>query len=120
MRASDRDPIRGEHYGQRPRSAASTGRTHGCTNQPRITVTENTCQRGANGMDPALVGRWNLERQLHSRRSAMQIVRIGLDLAKYVFEVHGVNARGKAVMRKTLDRKSTRLNSSHTVISYAV
>jgi transposase len=34
----------------------------------------------------------------------MQIVRIGLDLAKYVFEVHGVNARGKAVMRKTLRR----------------
>lgn len=37
MRAFDRDPIRGEHYGQRPWSAASTGRTHGCTNQPRIT-----------------------------------------------------------------------------------
>jgi transposase len=34
----------------------------------------------------------------------MQIVRIGLDLAKYVFEVHGVDARGKAVMRKTLRR----------------
>jgi transposase len=65
---------------------------------------ENPCQQGANGMDPALVGRWNLERQLHSRRSAMQIVRIGLDLAKYVFEVHGVNARGKVVMRKTLRR----------------
>ena len=34
----------------------------------------------------------------------MQIVRIGLDLAKYVFEVHGVDARGKAVIRKTLRR----------------
>jgi transposase len=34
----------------------------------------------------------------------MQIVRIGLDLAKYVFEVHGVDARGKAVLRKTLRR----------------
>ena len=34
----------------------------------------------------------------------MQIVRIGLDLAKYVFEVHGVNAHGKAVMHKTLRR----------------
>ena len=34
----------------------------------------------------------------------MQIVRIGLDLAKYVFEVHGVDARGTAVMRKTLRR----------------
>jgi transposase len=34
----------------------------------------------------------------------MQIVRIGLDLAKYVFEVHGVNTHGKAVVRKTLRR----------------
>lgn len=34
----------------------------------------------------------------------MQIVRIGLDLAKYVFEVHGVDARGNTVLRKTLRR----------------
>ncbi|MGI9504518.1 MAG: IS110 family transposase [Geminicoccaceae bacterium] len=32
----------------------------------------------------------------------MQIVRIGLDLAKHVFEVHGVDSRGKVVLRKTL------------------
>jgi hypothetical protein len=47
MRAFDRDLICGEHYGQRPWSAASTGRTHGCTNQPRITIKENPCQQGA-------------------------------------------------------------------------
>ena len=34
----------------------------------------------------------------------MQIARIGLDLAKYVFEIHGVDAHGKAVLRKTLRR----------------
>jgi hypothetical protein len=34
----------------------------------------------------------------------MQIVRIGLDLAKYVFEVHGVDAHGKIIVRKTLRR----------------
>ena len=34
----------------------------------------------------------------------MQIVRIGLDLAKYVFEIHGVDAHGKTVVRKTLRR----------------
>lgn len=34
----------------------------------------------------------------------MQIVRIGLDLAKYVFGVHGVDAHGKIVVRKTLRR----------------
>ena len=30
----------------------------------------------------------------------MQVVRIGLDLAKYVFEVHGVDSHGKVVVRK--------------------
>ncbi|MEM6550249.1 MAG: IS110 family transposase [Pseudomonadota bacterium] len=34
----------------------------------------------------------------------MQIVRIGLDLAKYVFEVHGVDAGEKVALRKTLRR----------------
>lgn len=34
----------------------------------------------------------------------MQVVRIGLDLAKYVFEVHGVDSHGKVVVRKTLSR----------------
>lgn len=34
----------------------------------------------------------------------MEIVRIGLDLAKNIFEVHGVDAGDKAVLRKTLRR----------------
>lgn len=34
----------------------------------------------------------------------MQIVRIGLDLAKNLFEVHGVDAQDKAILRKTLRR----------------
>jgi transposase len=36
----------------------------------------------------------------------MQVVRIGLDLAKYVFEVHGVDGHGNVVLRKTLRRGS--------------
>ena len=36
----------------------------------------------------------------------MQIVRIGLDLAKYVFEVHGVDAQDEVVLRKTLRREA--------------
>ena len=36
----------------------------------------------------------------------MQITRIGLDLAKNVFEVHGVDAQDKAVLRKTLRREA--------------
>ena len=36
----------------------------------------------------------------------MQVVRIGLDLAKYVFEIHGVDGQGNVVIRKTLRRGS--------------
>ena len=36
----------------------------------------------------------------------MQVVRIGLDLAKYVFAVHGVDARGNIVLRKMLRHDS--------------
>src|SRR5450631_278534 len=36
--------------------------------------------------------------------SAMQITTIGLDLAKNVFQVHGVDAAGQAVVRKSLRR----------------
>lgn len=35
---------------------------------------------------------------------AMNITTVGLDLAKNVFQVHGVNAHGKATQRKTLKR----------------
>lgn len=34
----------------------------------------------------------------------MAIVRIGLDIAKLVFQVHGVDEHGKAVLKKTLSR----------------
>ena len=34
----------------------------------------------------------------------MQITTVGLDLAKNVFQVHGVNEHGKIVMRKQLRR----------------
>ncbi len=36
--------------------------------------------------------------------SAIQVTTIGLDLAKQVFQVHGVDADGKAVLRKRLRR----------------
>ena len=35
----------------------------------------------------------------------MEITTIGLDLAKNVFQVHGVDPRGKAVLRKQLRRE---------------
>jgi transposase len=38
------------------------------------------------------------------KEDVKQVVRIGLDLAKYVFEVHGVDSHGKVVVRKTLRR----------------
>ena len=37
----------------------------------------------------------------------MQITTIGLDLAKSVFQVHGVDAAGQAVVRKLLRRSQT-------------
>ena len=38
----------------------------------------------------------------------MKVTTVGLDLAKNVFQVHGVNARGKAVMRRQLKRAQVR------------
>jgi len=34
----------------------------------------------------------------------MKITTIGIDLAKNVFQIHGVDAHGNAVLRKKLDR----------------
>jgi transposase len=34
----------------------------------------------------------------------MTVVRIGLDIAKLVFQVHGVDGHGKLVLKKTLSR----------------
>src|SRR4051812_30049760 len=36
--------------------------------------------------------------------STMQITTVGLDLAKRVFQVHGVDAAGKAILRRKLQR----------------
>ena len=35
----------------------------------------------------------------------MQVTAIGLDLAKHVFQVHGVDAKGTIVLRKRLGRR---------------
>jgi transposase len=55
-------------------------------------------------MDPALGLGWDVELSLAEQETTMHIVRIGLDLAKYVFHLHGVDERGKVVLRKTLRR----------------
>ena len=34
----------------------------------------------------------------------MKLIRVGIDLAKLVFQVHGVDARGKVGLRKQLER----------------
>jgi len=41
----------------------------------------------------------------------MNIMTIGLDLAKNVFQVHGVNEQGKVVLRKKLKRADWRSSS---------
>ena len=45
----------------------------------------------------------------------MEIKRIGLDLAKYVFEVHAVDNDENVVLRKTLRREAV----AHFFASYA-
>ena len=34
----------------------------------------------------------------------MNIIRIGVDIAKHIFYLHGVDAQGKTVLRKKLQR----------------
>lgn len=57
-------------------------------------------------MDPALRLGGISDVNCTQGRIIMQVVRIGLDLAKYVFEVHGVDGHGKVILRKTLRRSS--------------
>jgi hypothetical protein len=38
------------------------------------------------------------------RASVMKITTVGIDLAKNVFQVHGVNEHGKVVLKKQLRR----------------
>ena len=55
-----------------------------------------------NGID---VPEWKCHRPLEQEgASDMQITTVGLDLAKNVFQVHGADARGRAVLRKQLRR----------------
>jgi transposase len=35
----------------------------------------------------------------------MNITQVGIDLAKMVFQVHGIDARGKVLLRKQLKRQ---------------
>src|SRR6516164_4147229 len=84
---------------------ARTGRTHGCSDQ-RCKVKILLANPEPMVWTPPLPGGGIPERQPLKNGNAMQIVRIGLDLAKYIFEVHGVDAHGKVVLRKTLRRNA--------------
>ena len=51
------------------------------------------------------VPKWKCHQPLEPEgASAMQITTVGIDLAKNVFQVHGVNERGKALLKKRLRR----------------
>jgi transposase len=41
----------------------------------------------------------------------MEITTIGIDLAKNVFQVHGVNENGKGLLREQLPRETSRRSS---------
>ena len=38
----------------------------------------------------------------------MKLTRIGMDIAKQIFDLHGVDRRGKLVLRKTVRRERVR------------
>ena len=68
------------------------------------------CRIVSNGMDaPTFDGidmpKWKCQQPLEPEGAPiMQITTIGIDLAKNVFQIHGANERGKAVLRKQLRR----------------
>jgi hypothetical protein len=52
-------------------------------------------------MDPA----WWLTGLRRFYRMALKV--IGLDIAKHVFQLHGADAKGKAVLKKTVEKRAT-------------
>jgi hypothetical protein len=44
-------------------------------------------------------------RQRNEEGPKMQVTTLGIDLAKNVFQLHGCDAKGRAVLRKQLTRK---------------
>jgi hypothetical protein len=54
------------------------------------------------------VPRWAVTQSHKREPSTMQVTTIGLDLAKSVFQLHGVDARGRVVLRQRLSRSRLR------------
>ena len=55
--------------------------------------------------DGIYVPEWKCQQPLEPEgASTMQITTIGIDLAKNVFQIHGADQHGKAVLRKQLRR----------------
>jgi len=50
----------------------------------------------------------------------MQVATIGLDLAKHVFQIHGIDAAEKVVVRKQLRRRSVNQFTGGTQIRHFV
>ena len=45
----------------------------------------------------------------HKGASDMKITTIGIDLAKAIFQIHGIDERGKAVLRGSMDGRQANL-----------
>src|SRR5262249_51559294 len=105
MRVYDWDPIRAEHYGQRPHRSHKQAGHMIAPDQCCRCVRKYLPRRQWYGPPPVQPVEC---RTVNCSEGAiiMQSVRIGLDVAKYVFEVHGVDGQGNAVIRKTLRRGS--------------
>src|SRR5438093_12483267 len=78
-----------------------TGNPHGAIPRPSLTSV-------ADGVDGPLRHRCARMRLLKSQTrepSVNQIIRIGMDTSKHIFQLHGVDAAEQAVLRKRLRRK---------------
>jgi transposase len=51
------------------------------------------------------VPKWKCQQPLNGEESERHITTIGVDLAKQIFAVHGVDQRGKPILRKVLRRE---------------
>src|ERR1700677_4378861 len=65
---------------------------------------ENTLRERGQWYGPRPRGGVESRTSTAMKEDIMQVARIGLDLAKYVFEVHGVDNHGKVIVRKRLRR----------------
>ena len=84
--------------GERPAAARQYGVRRPFYKRPLFITRKRLLQIGGQWYGPRPPGEVKSRSPTATKEDVMQVVRIGLDLAKYVFEVHGVDSLGKVVV----------------------